>query len=421
MAIGELEAYMRSQMEINPLIEEVPLSEKPQVVLEQIDDWSGVKKRKKIQLNSENDEYCDREAISDVSDTLVDFLRDQIERLEVPIWQKELCCYLADLLDEDGYLFGLDVADLSDWLNMSENLIEQSVNLVQSLEPAGVGARNVKECLILQLRRKDNAELATQIVRFCLPMLAKQKYKMIASKLKCSFDQVMEAVKLIRSLNPRPGSEFFQRQLVHYIHPDLSATVKGDTIKLHMNENTQLSFRLDSSYLKMLQVTNCPETKAYLQEKYDQASWIFTCIKRRQETLESCVRSMLSRQSALVADPNAILHPLTLSDVAKDTGLHESTVCRALQGKYIRCDHGILPLSSFFSQYAKSVSGDNISVNEVKSTLLHLVNEEDKQNPLSDQEIMEALISNLGISIARRTIAKYRSEMNIPNRHERVL
>lgn len=410
MNAAELDAYLQQQLEENPLLEPEESAEEDGDIV-----WTEFTGHKDNAVGSDASplEFV---AAEDLSSTLEAFLRDQILRRQLPEWEKRACLFLAMQLDDQGYLRSPSTAVLGRLLGLDRPLTERAIALLQSFEPAGVGARDLRECLLLQLRRQQNRDVEQQVVESCLPLLAKGYYKEIARQLNCPLGRVELAVQRIRALEPRPGSGFACGQRIVYIQPDVSIEVQGDTLSVRLVE-PEHRLRLNHDYDSLLE-TGDAGTQSYLREKYTSAGWLVECLRRRQDTIKRCMTYLTLHQQEYFLGHTHELSPMTLADVAQGTGLHESTVCRALRDKYVRCRDGTVPVDCFFQ---RGVPGqrDQVSAQQVKLRLRELIKGEDPASPLSDQELTDRLTQQLGPCVSRRTVAKYRGELHIPSRSQR--
>ena len=292
---------------------------------------------------------------------------------------------------------------------------------IQQMDPPGVGARNLRECLLLQLRRdRDSDPVTERIIEHYLPEVAKNHLSQIARKLKVPLDRVFAAVEQIRSLDPRPGSAFEGGEQPIYVRPDAFVEKLGDGLDVRMEERTAARLTLNRDYVAMLETATDPELCAYLREKVSQARALTAQVAQRGTTLQRVIRALTARQEAFFLLGRGHRSPMTLADLAADTGLHPSTVSRAMRGKYIQCSWGLFPLNYFLTSGAAAVGSDGEAVTQerIQALIRQMVDDEDKHSPLSDEEICRRL-TVLGVPVARRTVNKYRQMMGIPGRSGR--
>ena len=355
--------------------------------------------------------------VEDQEENLYYYVLSQLRVLELEPELMDAAAFVVESLNQNGWL-DEDVPTLAKALGESEELVQKALEVVQSLEPAGVAARSLAECLRLQLvRRTPVNQLALKIVEEYLDPLSKTRYGLIARELKVTPEEVREACDLIRSLNPRPGTGFAARENLTYINPDIIVVSFPDHFELLTNDYFFPTLHISGYYTKLMKEEQEDEhLKEYLTGKVRQAKWVVRSIEQRRSTLMSCAECILDFQEAFFRKGPGHLVPLSLADVADRLGVHESTVSRAVKDKYIQCSMGVYPLSYFFSRSLGTPrqEGESSSPDAAKALLKKLIAEEDKRKPLSDQKLCE-LMSAQGCALSRRTVAKYRDELNIPS------
>lgn len=324
---------------------------------------------------------------------------------------------IIESLNENGYLDD-DLEELTAPLGCSPKLAREALRLVQSLEPAGVGARDLSECLCLQLERKGMKDsLAERIARSQLDALSKNRYGAIAKQLVADPVKVREACDVIRTLCPKPGSSFASRENPIYITPDIIVVSFQDHFELLTNDYYFPSLSISGYYKGLMKDSGDNEVRDYLSEKMRQAKWVVRSIEQRRSTLMNCAQCIVELQEDFFRRGAGHLVPMTLADVARKLEIHESTVSRAVKDKYIQCSMGVYPLSWFFSRGlcgAASGGGENqVSPDAAKARIKKLIAAEDRKKPLSDQKLAD-LLADEGIHLSCRTVAKYRDELNIP-------
>lgn len=341
-------------------------------------------------------------------ESLSAFLCDQLERLALDKPLLALCQYMARLVDEDGYLQQEDLDSLQE-LPISGDAIEKALRTLQSLEPAGVAARDLCECLTLQLRRqgeKDKTVLA--IVKHHLSRLGRHHYGAIAREMGVTEKQVRDAEERIAALDPRPGRAFQRAEQTQYVRPDVFVAKVEDGWQVILNEYYLPRIQISPYYSRLLNESPDAETVAYLRGKMRQAQWLLYSLSQRGATLRRCAEAILGRQEDFFAGKSRELRPMTMKELAAELELHPSTVTRCVQGKYLQCRQGTYPLRYFFS-----LPSGGTSRQAIKQKLLLLVRDEDGSHPLSDEKLC-ALLAEDGVEISRRTVAKYRMELGIP-------
>lgn len=341
------------------------------------------------------------------------YVLSQLQALDLDLYINSAAKFIIESLNGSGWLED-DVPALAKALGLPPETVDKALQIVQSLDPAGVGGRNLAECLSLQLhRRHGDHSLALRIVEECLDPLSKNRYHVIAEQLGESKDEVHAACDLIRSLNPRPGTGFAARENLIYINPDIIVVNFSDHLELLINDYFFPTISLNGYYCSLLNKTDDPEVKEYLTEKVRQAKWVIHSIEQRRSTLLSCAECILELQEVFFRFGPGHLAPMSLADVAARLAVHESTVSRAIKGKYLQCAGGIYPLSHFFSRGLGS-NGAEVSPDKAKALLKELIADEDRKKPLSDQKLCE-LMTRRGAELSRRTVAKYRDELCIPS------
>lgn len=317
---------------------------------------------------------------------------------------KKLVESLVELLDDNGYL-RLSIQDICTCLKCDEKEYIEAKNALSKLEPPGLGAATLKECLLLQLERLEETEdiyKTKQLIEECLEDLSKSHYHAVSKKLGISQNKVRELLQIILTLNPRPASGFSSSIEVNYPVPDI--IIKDNAVQL--NPVIYKDININTSYLSL--ESESKETKKYIESKLKQVSWLQQCLTQRKNLIYDIAVFLLDYQQDFFMNGGAC-HPLLQKDLAMLLGVHESTISRAIKDKYIYCDKGFILLSDLIPKGTE----DN-SVDSIKETIKEVINNEDKIKPLSDQKIT-TLLKDKGIEISRRTVAKYRSELNIPD------
>ncbi len=294
---------------------------------------------------------------------------------------------------------------------------EKALAAVQELEPAGVGARSLKESLLLQVRQLSDLEdpdLIERLIKDHLDALQKKHYSAIAKKIHIALEELVEALKIIKQMVPYPGRKFVEKPSPN-IRPDIHLRKVGNEYEIILNQDGLSKLKLNESYKKMLS----SKGKEFVQEKMKNATWFLRSLFQRQKTIRKVVESIVQRQRDFLDKGIQYLKPMVLKDVAEDIGMHESTVSRVTTNKYIETPQGLYELKFFFSSGLQSTrGGEDISSLSVKNLIQQMIEEENPKNPLSDQQIV-ANLKREGISIARRTVAKYRNQLNIPSSPQR--
>lgn len=407
MTSQELLEYLSRQAEENPLLDQSDPPERAYEELRRQAGWidGGVRDRATF---THEEGAPEAGAMDSALESLAAFLRDQIHRLRLPKPLTALCEYLAELVDGDGYLAQEDLEGLTA-MKIPQALTDQALDTLQSLDPPGVGARSLSECLLLQLSRRDGADpVAMDVAARFLPELGRKHYAAIAQKLGITVEAVRRAEAVIASLEPHPGRAFQPAEPTVYVRPDVFVAELDGELKVILNEYYLPRVSVNDYYLRLLKSSDEKETKDYLRQKLRQAKWLLDSLDRRGSTLRRCAEAALEAQRPFFSGQTGDLAPMTLSSLAEGLALHPSTVSRAVRGKYLQCRQGTYPLRYFFSL---PVSG-GVSRQAAKQALLALVREEDRKRPYSDQDLCR-LLEARGVFVARRTVAKYRLELGL--------
>ena len=348
------------------------------------------------------------------NETLYQYVLSQLSEIDLPKNLYAGVVFPAQSLNKNGWL-DEDMSLLSSECTISRKGLYKALNILQSMDPPGIGARNLSECLVLQLKRTHpDYTLAIQIAEDHLESMARGQFSRIAQELNSTVELVSNASALIRTLNPKPGTGYGYTSQTTYIIPDLIITMDGNTCNIHTNEFFNLG--ISDYYARMMRECSDEDTKRYLLDKVKQAKFLIRAVSQRRSTVVKCVEHILDIQKEFFTTDTNHLAPLTLSDVAASLGVRESTISRALKNKYLQCTKGVFPLNFFFSR-AVGFSGDKtnaFSAKAAKELLRQMVAQENPQNPLSDQRLSE-MMKEKGCAISRRTIAKYRDELGIQN------
>jgi len=314
-------------------------------------------------------------------------------------------------MDKDGYL-QLQVEEIAFQSGKDFEVVERALTRIHELDPPGVGARDLRECLLLQLRAQGLEDgLAARIVSDHLTLLEGKRFDKIAKELDVTVDEVVVAAGHIATLEPKPGRNFGDGD-VRYITPDVFVQKVGDEYVVTLNEEGLPRLRVSSYYRQVLGGQGGSDAKRYIQDKMRAAAWLIKSIQQRQRTLFMVTSSIVKFQREFLDRGIAHLKPLVLKDVALDIGMHESTVSRATANKYVHTSQGIFELKYFFTSSLNKTDGDEVSAESVKDRIRAIVTAEDARRPLSDQHIAEILAKE-DVDIARRTVAKYREIMGI--------
>jgi RNA polymerase sigma-54 factor len=351
--------------------------------------------------------------------TLGDHLRSQLSVSVISDETRDAAETVIGNLDEDGYL----TAPLEEIAAMGEHTqeqIEAALKAVQSLDPAGVGARDLRECLLLQLEsRNAKGGVAWQIVSNHLRLVETRQLRELAKVLARPPEHIEIAVRVIKRLNPRPGLRY-SGPGARVVEPDVYITKDGDNWIIQMNDEEVPQLRLNSQYRKMLDRDQgaTKDVRDYVRERYTSAIQLMKNIEQRKQTILKVCESIVRRQMDFLAQGLDSLKPMMIKEVAEEVGVHPSTVSRAVAGKYVHTPQGVFELRYFFSEAVQGPSGSGTPLLLLKRRVKKMIEEEDSAHPLTDEQIT-AMLQASGIQVTRRTVAKYREDMKIPSTHQR--
>jgi len=346
---------------------------------------------------------------------LQEHLLEQLALSDLDLEEKECGALIIGNLDSNGYL-AASLEELSSLSDLNIDTVETVLKEIQKFDPSGVAARNLQECLMLQVAHLNNSHkaLIEQILTHQITNLGSKKYNCVAKALNVSKEDVIKAVRIIiYSLEPKPGRAF-NREDPHYITPDIFVyKIEGDYIVV-LNEDGMPKLHINSFYQKVLADKNTVQdaSKEYIQNKLRSAVWFIKSIYHRQNTVRNVMYSIIKFQRPFFDKGISQLKPLVLRDVAEDIDMHESTVSRVTNNKYVHTPHGIFELKFFFNSSINSLHGDNVASESVKDLIRKIISQEDSKSPYSDQEMVK-ILKTKNVSIARRTVTKYREMMSI--------
>jgi len=351
--------------------------------------------------------------------TLFDHLLWQLKLSRVTEQEILVGSEIIGNIDEEGYLRST-LADIALTCSVDEDLVESVLKKVQEFDPLGVGARNLQECLLLQVKQLGmEGSVVEAMLLYHLKDLELRKYKQIAKSLGIDFNDVLVGAKIISGLDPKPGRQFSQED-VHYISPDIFVYKVGEEFVVVLNDEGMPNIRINPLYTGEGRSTGSDNQKAeeYINEKMRSALWLIKSIHQRQRTIYRVSKSIVKFQRNFFERGIAYLKPLVLRDIAEDIGMHESTISRVTTNKYMQTPQGLLELKFFFNSGISTVAGDDMASESVKNIIKEIVDGEDPRKPFSDQRIAE-ILSMQKITIARRTITKYREMLKIGSSSER--
>jgi RNA polymerase sigma-54 factor len=345
---------------------------------------------------------------------MVDQLLWQLEMTDADELEMEIGEAIVGNLNTEGYLRA-SIEEISAMGPWPLGRVERALRRVQSLDPPGVAARDLEECLLLQLDHLDlHEDLAYRLVEEHLDLLTAHRYNDIARACGVSMDEVAHALEIIKRLNPKPG-HVYATEPARYIVPDVSVIKDGNDYRVVLNDDGLPKLRISRFYRQMLRSRQelSKDAAEYLQTKLRSALWLIKSYGQRQRTIGRVAESIVKHQRSFLDHGLTQLRPMVLRDVADDIEMHESTVSRVVNGKYMHTPQGIFEMKFFFHSALGHASGSDVSSISVKQKFRKLIDSESRQKPLSDARIASEL-KNDGLQIARRTVAKYREEMGIP-------
>ncbi len=424
MSLHDLREYIDIEYSENPVLE----------VNEEIasyDDVQNVEKmsiedsydHKKIVEELYSDNYKDRleinyskEEVSPLNfiekkTSLKEYLQEQLVEVDIDQYMLNICKYIVESLDNKGYL-EISVEELAQELNISSEMIERALKIVQSLEPYGIGARNIKECLLIQsLRLNILDNIMEKIILNHLESVAENKYEAVGRALNISPREAQRYGDLIKKLEPKPSRGFYTGEEVNYIIPDAEIKNINDEFFIIMNESALPKLMINRTYKDALQNNKDSEVNTYVKEKINQAIFLIKSIEQRKSTLYKVLECLIDKQKDFFIFGRQQIKPLTLKEVSEKVNLHESTVSRAIKDKYILTSYGTIKIKDLFAT-GLSANNDDMATVQVKNEIKRIIDQEDRSKPLSDQ-IISSMLADKNMKISRRTVAKYREELGI--------
>ncbi|HWB63636.1 MAG TPA: RNA polymerase factor sigma-54, partial [Chitinophagales bacterium] len=368
-----------------------------------------------------------------VSSTFHEYLESQVGLADFDERQKQIALHLIGSLDDDGYLRREPDAIVDDLvfrqnIQTDEQELMQILEQIQKFDPAGVGARSLEECLLLQLKRKDDptvyTEIAIRIIEKYFDLFAKKHYEKLEAIFSIESEKLKRAVEEITKLNPKPGSAYAggSANMQLTIIPDFIIANNNGELQLSLNSRNVPELRVSNHFKEMINAYKKAKNKSksqkeailFVKQKIDSAKWFIDAIQSRYNTMLMTMGAIMEYQKEyLLTGDETQLKPMILKDIADKTGLDISTVSRVANSKYVQTEFGTIPLKFFFSEAMTTESGEEVSTREVKKILSDLIGAESKGKPISDQKLTE-ILNQRGYNIARRTVAKYREQLNIP-------
>ena len=414
----ELNEYIDKELLENPILEsEYHKESDTEIDIDSLRDQliqadENVEAYKQWESHSTSDEYSYENFVA-FNYTLTEFLIEQLHFSSLKGQDAEIGRYIIENIDDNGYL-SMSLEEICSVLDVDLDSCERVLDLIHTFEPSGVGARDLNECLIIQLA--SLGELTDEIefiISNRLKDLADNKYALISKEVGISLTEVQEIADLIKTLEPKPGRGFDSDNSIKYILPDIYVEETNGEYIVSTNDGSTPSLHISSYYNSLAEEAKSDkELSNYLNNRFNSAMWLMKSIEQRKKTIYNVASAIVQFQNEFFAKGERFLKPLTLKQIAETVGVHESTVSRAINGKYMQCPRGVFELKYFFTGGILNEDGSGVSSNSIKSMIKEFVDAEDDKKPLSDSKISE-MLHEKGIDISRRTVAKYRDDIGI--------
>ena len=397
-----------------------------------IDDYLNYDDTPSYKLNTRNTSNSEDKNIPySATISFTEYLLSQLKPISMDERMMKVAEFLVGSIDESGYI-RLTIDEIIDDLAFTQNLIvnEEDINnvleIIHEFDPAGVGAMSLQDCLIIQLKRKEKTEmnqLAVEIIENSFEQFSKKHYEKLINKYSIKQEDLKEVIKLISKLNPKPGGSFSgNSKIIEQVIPDFKISIENNELTLDLNYRNSPMLSISKDYNEMLKGYKLEKNKTksqkqavqFIKQKLDSAKWFIDAVKQRQQTLLITMQAIMDYQEDffLTGDEKNI-KPMILKDIANKIDMDISTVSRVANSKYVDTPYGTKLLKEFFSESMKTTSGEEISTIEIKKILEKIIDDENKKKPLTDEKLV-SLLKEKGYKIARRTVAKYREQLNIP-------
>jgi len=411
----ELIEYIKKSVEENPTLDMDFLYDSMREhdkLLNKVSNKNNVEfKKERDKSDSENDWQIDAAAANQGKNSIKRHLLFQLLGLRLGKEEELLCTYLIDFVDKKGFL--QETAESISAIGIERQLAERCLSILRDLEPKGVCAYSLQDCLIKQLGESEEEKNAAIIVKQHLTDLAKGHYSHISRTTGISLEDVKKAGKLISRLSPIPAAGFDCVDEVQYVKPDIVVEIDNGEVICDLFVSYVPILKFDPYYSELLRSTDDEAVRDYLCEKQYRAKQLIQNIQQREDSLLSCARRIVEIQKGFFLKKES-LKPLTMEVLARQIGVNKSTISRILRGKYIQCSWGVMQMSELLSKKVSRKEGDYDSIDQAKAMIIKIYAEEDKNNPLSDEQV-SLLLSQHSISVSRRCVAKYREQLGIPN------
>lgn len=419
----ELQEYIEKELQENPILDGKYEKEEEPKVQDRMDYKELIKYLEFDNYGAQSyGDYNDDEVspfnfISEIK-SLKEYLDEQVTEMNVNEYTKALCKYIIENLDKRGYL-DMSINDISKELKVPLEEVEDALEIVQSLEPSGIGGRDLKECLKIQLiNRGADTDNLFKIIDSHLENLGDNKYAAIAKDLKITPKEAQDLGDIIKTLEPKPSRGFFTGEDVKYIVPDAQIRKISGKYYVIMNEEMSPRLAINNVYKEILTENKDKDAVEYIKGKMNSALFLMKSVDHRKSTIHKVLEKITDKQEEFLDKGEAYLKPMTLKEIADEIGVHESTVSRAVRDKYVYIPRGTMKIKDFFTTKISNDDNEDVSVVNIKNAIKKLVEDEDKKKPLSDQIICEKL-NELDMNISRRTVAKYREELGIKSSSKR--
>lgn len=346
--------------------------------------------------------------------SLSEHLITQLNYHNLTIENRAIGEYIIWNINEDGYI-SISTELISENLSFPEDKILKVLKLIQTFEPSGIAARDLQECILIQLREnKENNALSIRIIEDYFDDFKNKRFEKLAKQLECTLDEVKEAIEVISRINPKPGEGYIKPN-ENYIIPDLIVEKVGGEYVVSLNDWNVPRLRINNAYRKMLTTKKgvSDDAQKYIRQKIESARWVINSIQQRKITILRVMKEIVLRQSAFFDKGKGYIKPMILKDIADVIEMDISTISRVTNGKYVQTDHGVFELKYFFSEKMTTADGEQVSTLNIKDQIKEIIENEDPHNPLPDDKIVKILLEKK-LPIARRTVAKYREQLRIP-------
>ncbi len=413
--IVNLEQKILNELETNPVLEEIQREDDTPISSDDSD-------RDTMDVSFDADEHEPRSLFQYSPDNKdipqkyqLDFIEELVGQLDIyglSEFEHVIAEEILWNLDDRGY-FTIELSLIADRLNSDEENVEKILKIVQHLEPIGIASRDLRECLLIQLKDKNDS-LAHRIVSDYLDDFSNKRYESLQRKLGCTEDELADAKEAITHLNPRPGEGKIASK-EEIVIPDLIVRERDGEWSIQTYDSGLPELRISPDYIGLLEegAQISTDARKYIREQSNSANWFIEAIKQRRNTLIRVTKTIIDKQPQFFSGETKDLHPMKLQDIADEIEMDISTISRSTRGKYVDTSFGVFELKSFFTESAKKQSGEIISTNLIKQVLKDIIVNENKRKPYNDKKLAEKLQA-IGYNVARRTIAKYREQLNYP-------